>query len=119
MNYIARLTCVFFSFFFINISYAQTPTVTVYSREGCPHCAAEKEFLSELKKTAIFDLNIIEITEPVGKEKFLKFTRLHNLAQVTPITQIGEKIIIGFGTAETTGRDIRDALAEQNQIGDT
>lgn len=64
MKYIARLACVFFSFFCISISYAQTPTVTVYSREGCPHCAAEKEFLSELQKTTSFDLAIIEVTEP-------------------------------------------------------
>lgn len=115
MKYIARLACVFFSFFCISISYAQTPTVTVYSREGCPHCAAEKEFLSELQKTTSFDLAIIEVTEPAWREKFLKFTKLHDLAQVTPITQIGEKIIIWFGTAETTGKDIIEALAQPNQ----
>lgn len=86
--------------------------IEVFEREDCRHCRAEKEFLNQLQK-ARGDLIVTyhNIGEKIHKEHFIELTELEDIPKVTPITIIDSVILQGFGTAETTGKQI-EALIE-------
>src|SRR3989344_6118262 len=95
---------------------AQTPTaplnslihIEILSRPDCPHCQAEKQFLDQLALIRTdFQATFYNIREPINYQLFLEFTQLAKLPKVTPITLIGADIIPGFGTDQTTGKQIK------------
>jgi cytochrome c biogenesis protein CcdA/glutaredoxin len=81
--------------------------------QGCPHCAAEKPFLEELKQKypqlEIKDFEIYYSRE--NQDLFQKMAKAYNtLPSGVPTTFIGREYIIGFGTKETTGREIENLI---------
>lgn len=109
-----RVLILLCAFFILPITiFAQTPKtpLSVFVREGCGHCSHEEEFITELqKKRSDFEVLYYDINTDIGRKKFLEITKLENLIQATPITLVGNTIIQGFGTAETTGKEIEDLL---------
>ncbi|MFH1564464.1 MAG: glutaredoxin [bacterium] len=88
----------------------KTP-LSVFVREGCGHCSHEEEFITELQnKRSDFEVFYYDINTETGREKFLEITKLENLQQGTPIALVGNTIVQGFGTAETTGKEIEELL---------
>lgn len=85
--------------------------VSVLERDTCAHCRDEKAFLTDLQKRRD-DIEVIlhDITTPEGRALFDQVTELDNLSKVTPITLVGNTIIQGFQTAETTGKRIVDLI---------
>lgn len=83
--------------------------VHVFVREGCPHCAAEKEFFETWPGV---DPLYHEIAERETRELFSRLEeRVPGIQQGVPLTYIDGHLIQGFDTAETTGKRLR-ALIE-------
>jgi cytochrome c biogenesis protein CcdA/glutaredoxin len=81
--------------------------------QGCPHCAAEKPFLEELAKKYP-QLEIKEFEVYYNKENqqlFEKVAKAYNTsAGGVPMTFVGKDFVLGFGTKETTGKQIEDLV---------
>jgi cytochrome c biogenesis protein CcdA len=85
--------------------------ISVFERKDCKHCQDEKAFLEELaKERTDLEITYHDIEDPVHKEHFYQITEVDNLPKVTPITLVGNTIIQGFDSAETTGIRIKEII---------
>lgn len=91
------------------------PDIEVFVREGCPHCARAKEFLSAL---ALRRPDVRLSIRDVG-EDFLAFERLRQLSLAQGLTRlsvpafyINGRLIVGFSEEARTGSRL---LAELDQ----
>lgn len=91
--------------------------INVFVRDDCRHCADEEAFLTELSKTRN-DLKITyhDIGEKEHKEHFLQITELEGISKTTPVTLVGNVIIQGFDSAETTGKRIEKLIELSEKI---
>jgi len=81
--------------------------------QGCPHCAQEKPFLEELKqKYPQLEVKEFEVYySQENQELFQKVAQAYKTqAQGVPTTFIGKDFVVGFGTKETTGKEIEDLI---------
>lgn len=86
--------------------------IEIIVRSGCRHCAAEKAFLDELRKThAGVEVRIHDIAGPEGSKLFKSVVMTAKLSWSLPITIVGEDLLQGFDTPDTTGRQIENLLA--------
>jgi cytochrome c biogenesis protein CcdA/thiol-disulfide isomerase/thioredoxin len=81
--------------------------------QGCPHCAQEKPFLEELKQKypqlEVKDFEVYYSRE--NQELFKKVAQAYKTQPVgVPMTFIGKDFIVGFGTKETTGKQIENLI---------
>ncbi|MFN3188710.1 MAG: glutaredoxin domain-containing protein [Candidatus Paceibacteria bacterium] len=82
--------------------------VSVFGRDDCGFCKQLFAFLD--KENIPFDyLNITE--DDTAADLFTAITEKHSVSKVTPITVIGETVIVGFNGERTTGRQIIYAIA--------
>lgn len=85
--------------------------IFVFSRDDCGHCKAEIEFLETLEST--INIKEIKLEDSLGRENFDKITKKYDLPMVTPITLVGESVVIGFdGGKEILGKI---KIAEENK----
>lgn len=85
--------------------------ISVFERKDCKHCQAEKAFLDALAlERDDLEITYHDIAEPAHKEHFYQLTEVDGLPKVTPITLIGNTVIQGFDSAETTGIRIKEIL---------
>jgi len=103
------------------IAIAQTePTqktpISMFERQNCTHCKKEKAFLKQLE-TERKDIEIIlyDISKKENRELWKKFTTLENIPKVTPITLVGNTIIQGYGTDNTTGKRIKELINQSRK----
>lgn len=101
------------------------PDVEVFSREGCPYCAAAKAFLDDLRRARP---SIRIHYHDVGREAEA-LARLHSLAAArsvrapgVPAFWVGGELVIGFAGPESTGARItalldRAAATDQRDSG--
>ena len=97
------------------LSPPEKPRVALYifSREDCAHCAKEKQFLTELKKeNPSLNLQFLDITQEPAASQWKALAHLGGLSLATPITLIGDTLVPGFGTPETTGTILQKLLDE-------
>jgi len=81
--------------------------------QGCPHCAQEKPFLEELKQKypelIVKEFEVYYNRE--NQELFKKVTQAYKTQPVgVPMTFIGKDFVVGFGTKETTGKQIENLI---------
>ena len=102
------LLFIFLSLFLtVNVFADEKVLVEVLARPDCPHCQDEDEFLKSLaEERDDFETHIYNIYLPDDRKLWDELTDLEDLAKVTPITLIGNEVLVGFGTAETTGKQI-------------
>lgn len=83
--------------------------VVVYmlGRDDCGFCKAQTEWMVEEGINYEY-LNII--TEDTSDAYFDALTAKHDISKVTPLTVIGERVILGFNSSETTGEAIKAAI---------
>jgi len=90
--------------------------ISVLERHDCAHCIDEKAFLTELKESRNdISVTYLDIYEEENRTLFNEIAELKGLSKSTPITLIGNTIIQGFDTPETTGKtflSIIDATLE-------
>lgn len=95
---------------------ASQPTIEVFVRHGCPHCAKADEFLRKLQQEQPgLHLLIHDVMEEPGA-----LERLKTLAAQTqtpsprvPAFAVGGQLILGFSDETSSGQLIRDALAHK------
>jgi len=93
----------------INTYAAKTINAHLFYKDGCPHCEEEKVFFDEyLKDNNDVKLYTYEVT--TSDENYNLFLNsqkmLSKKSSGVPYLVIGNQIIIGFATSETTGKNI-------------
>lgn len=85
--------------------------IEVFERLECGHCQDEKAFLNKLAtQRSDFTVNFRDITEPENEALWLELTELEGLSKSTPVTLVGNTVILGFDTDETTGKRIEKLI---------
>ncbi len=98
---------------------ASTPDVTInfFWGDGCPHCAKEKIFLAELVKNygEKIQINYYEVYYNKENQSLLQeFARERGkTVSGVPATFIGQEVIVGFSSNETTGADIEALIKKE------
>ncbi len=96
-------------------SSGKLPTVYFFYGQGCPHCADEEEFFTGLKKE-FPQLKIVSYEVWYNQENIEKLQQVAKAFNIknsgVPITIIGNRITIGFGSPDTTGKTIRQDIKE-------
>jgi glutaredoxin len=87
--------------------------IEVFTREGCPHCRDARPFLKQLQRERP-DLNIVYRDveqDPAALSRLREIAgQKGEHALGVPAFFINDELIIGFGSAETTGTRILEAL---------
>lgn len=78
--------------------------------EGCPYCAKEKIFLSDLKKKySSLQIKDYEVSLPASIELLRTMSKAYNINPTgVPVTFIGNKAFIGF--SEKTASQIEETI---------
>jgi len=91
--------------------------IEMFTREGCQHCADEKVFLTDLEKERDdIKVTYYDLANKTNSDIFEKITQLSGISKSTPVTLIGDTVIQGFNTPDTTGATFRvliDAASTQ------
>lgn len=126
MKYIMRLVLLIISLavlpLFLVTTQAQQPEsvpstnmdsgIFVFGRDDCGFCKKQFDFLAA-EGIEYQYLNITEDEE--AKRYYDAIAAKHEVSKVTPITIIGERVIVGFNGPETTGQAIKQALEMLSQ----
>ncbi len=97
----------------------QPVTLEFFWAEGCPHCAKEKLFLQTLpSKYPLLEVKSYEISQNLTNSLLLQKRGRDLNADVSgvPFTIVGNQYVVGFGTAETTGKQIENLINRQMSI---
>jgi uncharacterized protein (UPF0333 family)/glutaredoxin len=118
MTHIFTLAFVIVSFFVVAQGlYAQEPLPTIHllERDDCTYCQAEKKYLADLveRNPRVVVKSHDIINDPEAKKLFSDVTESAGIPKVTPITIIGNTVIQGFQSPETTGKIMEKLLEEQ------
>ncbi|MDZ7611204.1 MAG: hypothetical protein U5L10_00375 [Candidatus Moranbacteria bacterium] len=96
------------------VSAAEKTVVYFFWGEGCPHCDEEKPFLEKMEeKYPELEIKMFETwNNKENVELFQKVAAAYGTqARGVPATFIGDSDpIVGFGSAETTGKQIEDKI---------
>jgi glutaredoxin len=93
-----------------------TPTMEVFVREGCPHCAKAEQFLEKLGKEMpglrIVIRDVLE--EPAALARLQEISKAQDAATArVPAFFVGGQLIMGFSQEASTDKLIRGALQGQ------
>jgi glutaredoxin/uncharacterized protein (UPF0333 family) len=88
---------------------SSSAVIYVFGRDDCGFCKKQFAFLEESQLPFVY-LNII--TDEKAAALYDQVTAKHSVTKVTPISVIGEKVIVGFNSELTTGVQLRQALEE-------
>jgi glutaredoxin/cytochrome c biogenesis protein CcdA len=83
-------------------------TVYMFGRDDCGFCKKQLEFLNSEGIPYIY-LNIRE--DEAARALYDQVVAKHDLTKVTPISIVGERVFLGFDSSQTTGRQMKDAIA--------
>ncbi|MBC7073806.1 hypothetical protein H5T58_00210 [Candidatus Parcubacteria bacterium] len=95
------------------VSAQQKVEIYFFWGQGCPHCAQEKPFLEKIKqKYPQLEVKEFEVYySKENQELFQKVAKAYNTTPMgVPMTFIGKEYVIGFGTEETTGKQIESLI---------
>jgi glutaredoxin len=97
---------------------ATDAVLTVYVREGCPHCADAKRFLPELaarRPGLRIALRPVD-ADPVARDELTVLSRaVGSWPPGVPTFVYGKRVLVGFDTAETTGQDLLAMIDEADR----
>jgi glutaredoxin len=87
--------------------------IEMFTREGCPYCAAALGFLGELQRErpalriVVHDVQ----ADPAARDRFVELAARHGVEQLgVPAFHVRGRLLIGFGGAETTGVELKALL---------
>jgi len=83
------------------------PIVYMLGRDDCGFCKKQVEWMNA-EGIPYEYLNIIEDDE--AARLFVSIAEKHEASKVTPLTVIGERVILGFNGPDTTGASIKAAI---------
>ncbi|MEI8360607.1 MAG: hypothetical protein WCG01_00530 [bacterium] len=95
--------------------------VYFFNGAGCPHCAKEEVFLSELVKSGAIKLHSFEVWHNQDNAELMgKVGKALNVrTSGVPLTIVGNKYVIGFDSKDLVGKELLGliALQEKNANG--
>jgi glutaredoxin len=83
------------------------PTVIMFGRDDCGFCKEQFKYLFD-EGIPYEYLNIVEDTQ--AKVWYDELAKKHDITKVTPVTVIGESVLVGFNGEQTTGKAIKEAV---------
>lgn len=92
----------------------EAPVLEVFTRPGCSHCARAADYLQELRarrpdlRVTVADV----IADPVARERLRQLAARHGQVMAVPAFVVGDRLLVGFDAANTTGRMIERWLDE-------
>ena len=89
------------------------PRLDVYYSTGCPHCTRALEYLDDLLvRVPELDIRTYEVSEShETTERFIELSRRFGVQRPSvPVFYGCDTFLVGFGSAETTGREIERLL---------
>lgn len=92
---------------------AQSADIEVFVREGCPHCAKAKEFLSKLQREQPrLRIVVRDVSrEPEAMQRLQRLAASEGRATVSvPTFVVNAQIFVGFFDEATSGQLIRNSL---------
>ena len=93
---------------------ADLQQISVFTSRQCPHCQDLEAFLNDYTADhPEVSVKYYRLEDTDTLKLFNDFTTSANMAKVTPIILIGDKLLEGFGSADTTGQKIINLLAEK------
>jgi glutaredoxin len=91
-------------------------TIQFFHMPGCPHCADEKAFFEDLKEDyPSIEIISHDVTAPGEFDVYVAYFEAYGIEDgmgSVPMTLIGEKFILGFDSADTTGQTIRKHVSD-------
>ncbi|MBT3689751.1 hypothetical protein HOE31_01405 [bacterium] len=106
--------CASFFVFADNIKAEENVDLYLFYSYTCPHCHDERVYLETLKEEYGSQLEIHEfeiIKDKANQELFKEAARIYNAnISYVPLTIIGDQLITGYGTDETTGSEIKNLI---------
>jgi len=95
---------------------APAQVIEVFVRDGCPHCSAAKQYLSELQRERPH-LNIIlrpVDRDPKARDALLRLSRQSgHWPPGVPTFVVGDQLMVGFADAEHSGAQLLALLDKQ------
>ena len=96
-------------------------TLYLFHGDGCPHCAAEQEFLSEVEDKYP-DLKIIKYEVWYNQQNAELLQKVENAFEITrggvPTTVIGDVVIVGYGDSTASRIERAIKFYEENDYVD-
>lgn len=99
------------AFAFAQQSSSEKVEYALFHLETCPHCKAEIKFINnELmpKYGEFIDLKMYEVSTPENQQIFEQYGYFYKFSQIgsVPVTFIDGEVVSGYGTDDTTGKQI-------------
>lgn len=93
--------------------------VNLYGASTCPHCQAEKTFLSELMaKYEWLGVNYVEVTEEIGATQLGEIaSELGVQVKAVPFTVVCGEYFSGFGESQEFKSGFEETLVDYNKTG--
>jgi glutaredoxin/uncharacterized protein (UPF0333 family) len=88
---------------------ASESMIYVFGRDDCGFCKKLFAYLEEEQLPFVY-YNIVE--DEKAADLYDQVTQKHSVTKVTPISVVGEKVIVGFNSELTTGVQLKQALEE-------
>lgn len=86
----------------------------VFFSPDCPHCHKAIEFLKQRRK---IDYALHDVSKPSSEALFRKVVKHYGIEDLAvPLFVHGSRYVIGFDSAETTGREILALLSDQEAV---
>ncbi|HSK01677.1 MAG TPA: glutaredoxin family protein [Kofleriaceae bacterium] len=99
----------------------EAPVLEVFTRAGCSHCARAGVYLDELQarrpevRVIVSDVG----ADPAARARLRELAERHGALLAVPAFVVGDRMLVGFDAADTTGRTIERWLDEQRGALDT
>lgn len=95
-------------------------TISIYFfySKSCPHCAGEEEWFENTLKNRYDNIHIYAFEATGNPENAKKLEKVVNFYKSdstgVPVTVIGKQVVVGWGSASTTGENIIDIIEGYN-----
>lgn len=97
------------------------PVLEVFTRPGCSHCARAGEYLNDLRarrpdvRVVVSDI----VADPEARARLRGLADRHGTIMAVPTFVMGDRLLVGFDSAATTGRTIEGWLDDRQRALDT
>jgi len=119
---ILSILCFFPKTALANASETQKIPFVLFHSETCPHCKEEIKFIDKILRPqydAYVDFRLYEIGDQKNQVVYTQYARMYNVnLQGVPVTFVGNELVYGFGSAESTGEQIISLIEKKiNESG--
>ncbi len=90
--------------------------LNVFEREDCIHCINQFKFLDSLENKNFY-INKINVNDSENNKIFKEIAEKYGISASTPLNLIGDSIIVGFDSPESTGKQILEKIKEAEKEG--